>query len=97
MILKETLIELRKKFPNDKAFGSAVAKLLKKDKELSCCLCKNPIEVEIETGWKYGHNPAPLGKNKDERCCRSCNESVVLPVRIGNMMGADIIKTFKNK
>lgn len=46
-----------------------------------CCLCGDKIEVQI-SGWKYGHNPSPLGKNENDRCCDSCNDSEVIPARL---------------
>jgi len=96
--LKETLNKMREKYPNDKEFGNAVGNLLLKineeDADIICCLCDKPIERDSFTGWKYGHNPAPLGK-KDDRCCSGCNSAVVIPARFGRMMGDDISNALK--
>jgi hypothetical protein len=46
-----------------------------------CCICTRPCEPWIG-GHGYGHNPAPLGHNDDDRCCDQCNAVVVMPARI---------------
>jgi hypothetical protein len=50
-----------------------------KRKQLICSICKQPIETEPETGWAGGHNAQPINNG---RCCRKCNDSVVVPERI---------------
>ena len=105
-LLLNLLLELRKKLSNDKEFGGSVgiliASLDKKYKEeekdlIKCCLCENTIEINPITKWAFGNNPDPLGKNEDDRCCDACNESRVLPARIGRMMGDGIVKMNQSK
>jgi hypothetical protein len=89
---KEQVKDLRVKHPNDKEFGMAVATLLHNTKDLiPCCLCDEDIQEHPLTKWKYGHNPDPLGKNDEDRCCDTCNETKVLPKRI------DFVLNRKNK
>ena len=43
-----------------------------------------PVGQCVLCGGNYifnGHNPAPVVKDDGARCCRVCNESVVLPTR----------------
>lgn len=40
---------------------------------MKCCICKNKI-----TGTSHGAHPVKKG-----RCCDSCNDGVVLPIRRG--------------
>ena len=47
-----------------------------------CCLCKEEIPSNPLNGWDKGNNPAPLGKNQDDRCCDICNAIYVLPARL---------------
>jgi hypothetical protein len=42
---------------------------------MNCCLC----DLEIEG---HGHNPDPVSREKDARCCDVCNATVVLPMRL---------------
>ena len=53
----------------------------KSDEPLVCCLCGAVIETEFG-GWKWGHNPAPLGRESRDRCCSICNDTRVIPVRL---------------
>lgn len=46
------------------------------DREGTCCLCGDKYA-------RYGHNPAPLGSVETERCCDTCNDIFVVPVRMG--------------
>jgi hypothetical protein len=48
-------------------------------KTLLCCICCGPIGVEPQTGWRFGHNAAPLMKG---RCCAECDDQLVRPLRI---------------
>ena len=52
-----------------------------KEELIVCCLCNEQIQPDI-SGWKGGHNPDPLGKTEDDRCCGGCNSSEVLPARL---------------
>ncbi len=52
----------------------------KKEELIKCCLCKQEIEV-TSYGWGGGNNPAPFG-DKEDRCCQSCDEDIVLPWRL---------------
>ena len=51
------------------------------DFPLRCCLCDEQIEIK-ENEWKYGHNPQPLSKSNQDRCCDECNEELVMNVRL---------------
>ena len=44
---------------------------------LYCSICS--AEIMPEGTWKLGHNAEPIN---DGRCCRECNDFVVLPARI---------------
>tara|TARA_Y100001963_G_C6573288_1_gene349909 strand:+ start:380 stop:577 length:198 start_codon:yes stop_codon:yes gene_type:complete len=46
--------------------------------ELICVICNEPIPIE-PNGWKGGRNAEPI---KAGRCCRSCDNLVVIPTRI---------------
>ena len=57
---------------------------------LNCSICKekideqiikntNPIFHDIEVYWTEGHNAEPIN---DGRCCTSCNNAVVVPLRV---------------
>lgn len=48
-----------------------------------CSICEGEIEV-TEYGWADGHNAQPINAG---RCCQSCNDNVVIPVRIARMFG----------
>jgi hypothetical protein len=57
-----------------------------------CCLCGEPCEPwhapwHAEPGG-YGHNPDPLGE-EGERCCNTCNDTKVIPARIGLYFAVD--------
>jgi hypothetical protein len=43
--------------------------------------------------WTHGHNALPV---KDGRCCTQCNESKVLPARLG-MTDDRLCSLFLNK
>ena len=49
--------------------------------ENRCSLCNSLIEVEV-SGWNKGHNPWPLRRNETDRCCQTCNDTVVMPARL---------------
>lgn len=42
---------------------------------LDCSLCGVSVE-------EFGHNPWPLAKNENDRCCDECNITKVVPARI---------------
>jgi hypothetical protein len=46
-----------------------------------CSLCNSLIEVEVN-GWGNGHNPWPLRRNEEDRCCQTCNDTLVIPMRM---------------
>lgn len=50
---------------------------------MKCCICEREIEREPITGWDQGHNAEPVD---DGRCCRECNDTVVVPTRIAIVM-----------
>ena len=45
---------------------------------LICSICQKPIEPE-PSGWAGGHNAEPINEG---RCCRDCNDRIVIPARI---------------
>ena len=55
-----------------------------------CCICNGKIDKhytpEGEMYWDKGHNPAPVKTGEDDRCCDKCDETVVMPVRLGEVM-----------
>lgn len=51
----------------------------KDTRQLKCCICREPIETEAVTNWAGGHNAEPVMAG---RCCRNCNDLVVVPTRI---------------
>ena len=59
-----------------------------------CCLCGEPIYKEIlreadpstnrgPAYWSGGHNPAPIPHYTGDRCCLTCQNQKVMPVRFG--------------
>jgi hypothetical protein len=48
----------------------------------TCCICDEKC-----VGW--GHNPYPVRKQggypSKNRCCETCNITVVIPTRLGNL------------
>ena len=48
------------------------------NKKRDCSICGKPI-AEEPPGWFGGHNAQPINNG---RCCRSCNDTVVIPERI---------------
>tara|TARA_R100000700_G_C3178959_1_gene155027 strand:- start:5001 stop:5240 length:240 start_codon:yes stop_codon:yes gene_type:complete len=51
---------------------------LTKEVGLICSICDSKIMPDF-IGWAGGHNAEPVN---DGRCCTSCNESIVTPVRL---------------
>ena len=49
------------------------------NKPLICSICAGPIVAEPISGWAGGHNAEPVNSG---RCCRECNDTVVLPMRL---------------
>lgn len=47
---------------------------MKDNKSFRCCICGKE-----EVG--YGNNPDPVLKNKGDRCCNFCNNTVIIPER----------------
>lgn len=56
---------------------------------MKCCLCGKEIK-------DYGHNPWPLNKNVDDRCCDECNSDKVIPARIANLTYSKVRKENNN-
>lgn len=54
----------------------------KTEKPVKCSICKKPIEKEF-TGWQRGHNAWPV---TDGRCCRTCNDTIVVPIRVKGLV-----------
>ena len=44
----------------------------------TCCICGQEF-----TG--YGNNPYPVNSDEDARCCDDCNDTVVIPARLGEL------------
>lgn len=51
---------------------------------MQCSICDGPIPVEHGT-WTQGHNAEPVN---DGRCCRECNDAVVIPARLRRLIAA---------
>ncbi len=45
---------------------------------LDCSICGEKIEPNV-IGWTYGYNSQPVN---DGRCCKSCDDYVVMPTRL---------------
>jgi hypothetical protein len=52
-----------------------------------CCLCGQPCEPWHAPPTGYGHNPWPLGTDPEGRCCNTCNDTRVIPARLGRTFG----------
>jgi len=60
---------------------------------MKCSICKGDIEKKYMTNlegdrvmyWGKGNNAQPIN---DGRCCDDCNDTVVIPQRIKNVMEA---------
>jgi hypothetical protein len=50
----------------------------------TCSICRGPIEINYLTQWRYGHNAQPVN---DGRCCVTCNDTVVIPMRLRRIYG----------
>jgi hypothetical protein len=52
--------------------------------QLKCCICGKEIEKEYnnkgEMVWDEGNNPFPV--KLSGRCCRNCDETIVIPARL---------------
>ena len=62
-----------------------------KNKQNKCSICEGAIEEKVnpltgEVYWRGGNNAQPIN---DGRCCDTCNDLVVLPERIKQMMEAE--------
>jgi hypothetical protein len=55
-----------------------------KPKLLQCSICDHPIQPEIYSGWRNGHNAQPVN---DGRCCAVCNWEIVIPARLKKLYG----------
>jgi hypothetical protein len=42
-----------------------------------CCLCGRPFESDLDD-----HNPWPVSRDADARCCSDCNMTKVIPARL---------------
>jgi hypothetical protein len=65
-------------------------------KTLTCCICEKKIEPEPLSGWAGGANPAPISLNPDDRCCRTCDETVVIPARMRLAFQKNKIREIEN-
>ena len=56
---------------------------------MTCIICKGEIEplknAEGIVYWTEGHNAEPIAEG---RCCDRCNEDIVVPHRIADMMAS---------
>lgn len=63
-----------------------------------CCICSNPIEAEFTEGgdayWLDGHNAEPVAEG---RCCSKCNDNIIIPTRLFNMIGRRVQKEMMNE
>lgn len=44
-----------------------------------CCICKKAFN-----GW--GNNPYPVDINPDHKCCDTCNNEIVVPTRLEQLL-----------
>ena len=51
----------------------------------NCVICKEEIGVDPISGWDGGHNAEPIAEG---RCCDRCNEDIVIPHRMADMMAS---------
>jgi hypothetical protein len=49
---------------------------------MKCCFCKKDV-------GEYGNNAQPV---MDGRCCDSCNETIVIPIRILKATNSPLLK-----
>lgn len=47
---------------------------------IKCCLCGATVPL------MQSHNPAPLNRRRDDRCCGDCNDMFVIPSRLQKLM-----------
>lgn len=52
---------------------------------MKCCICGCEIEHPFIKDY-FGNNPWPVNQEEDARCCDECNDTVVIPARIAEMM-----------
>ena len=50
---------------------------------MQCSICLDEIEVG-PGGWSEGHNAQPVAEG---RCCRVCNDTIVIPARLSMVFG----------
>lgn len=54
---------------------------------MNCSICQKPIEAHTDNNgevyWAHGHNAQPVN---DGRCCDTCNDLIVIPARIQQML-----------
>jgi hypothetical protein len=66
-----------------------------------CCLCGELCEPWPTPGggriYGYGNNPDPLGTNDDDRCCALCNDTKVIPARLGMIVATTSPPTTDNR
>ena len=49
-----------------------------------CDICGGPILPNPISGWDLGHNAEPV---REGRCCDSCNDGIVIPARMAQILG----------
>lgn len=60
---------------------------------MECSICHGPVEPWPGTKddgepFGYGNNPMPVASlDVEDRCCRWCNEHVVIPIRLRQVGG----------
>lgn len=52
---------------------------------LKCSICGDEIKPSLTDPEGYGYNPAPILTSEDDRCCISCDKSVVLKRRFNDI------------
>lgn len=61
---------------------------------MKCCICFGEIEKKFtpdfsksggEMYWDKGNNPFPVSSKEDDRCCDTCNATVVIPSRMNTL------------
>ena len=48
------------------------------DEKHICCICGQEFNG-------FGNNPYPVNSDEDARCCDDCNDTVVIPARLGEL------------
>lgn len=57
---------------------------------MKCSICNGKIDKQFRSDgkmfWDKGHNPSPIKNGENDRCCSSCNDTVVIPARFKTLV-----------